>query len=149
MIENKINQARQKNTQNDELKSNRFNLKKFLTKKRIFSSIVIIVFLWIVLSILSSMSAWKAVFLDDKQVFFGKTINVPFTKFITLRRVHYVDSQGQPTPVAGSLEKPDIVISPLSNMVHGPKDTMKINKSHILYYEELRPDTTLVKGLNK
>jgi hypothetical protein len=124
-------------------------VKRHSFKASLLSGVGIIVLLWAILNIFSSWFAWKAVFLDNNQVFFGKFINIPFTSKIVLRQTHYIksDTIGDQSQVDSSVS--DAVIAPLQDMVHGPKSTRIINKEHVLYYEVLRTNTTLVKGLNE
>ncbi len=115
----------------------------------ILYAIVIIGMLWWILSLFSSWYAWKAVFLSNGQVFFGKFINIPFSSKIALKKVHYIKSN-QPTQNGVQVDEgEDVIIAPIEDMLHGPEDTRIILKNQIVYYERLRAGTTLVKGLNE
>lgn len=124
----------------------RINKHHYSLRFSITLAIIILGILWIIMSVGSSWFSWKAVFLDNNQVYFGKMISIPFTSKITLRQVHFIRPDA---PDTASSTASDIIIAPLSDMVHGPKNTMVISKNHILYYETLQSGTTLVKGLNK
>lgn len=136
-------------------KSRRFFLTSFLF------AVVIIGATWWILSLVSSRLAWKAVFLDSNQVYFGRFTNIPFTSSIKLHDVHYLKpvttntgdsntantsgtSSPEPAPAQGDLSVLSVI-----NDVHGPEDVMVINKDHILYYQKLRPNSTLFRGLSE
>ncbi len=118
-------------------------------KKRTISVVLAtVIALWFLISFLSNVFTWKAVFLDSNQVFFGKFINVPFVSTITLRKAHFIkpDESGSAT---STTPKQSMIISEIGEMPHSPTDTMVISKDHILYYESLRSDSSLVKGLEQ
>ncbi len=43
--------------------------------------------------------------------------------------------------------QPSLTVVPITNDLHGPKSIMVVRKSHVLYYQELREDSVLHKGL--
>jgi hypothetical protein len=100
-----------------------------------------IVILWVVFSYIASVSAWKAVFLDNTQVYFGHYTHIPFTRFATLRDVYFLREEGTTAESA--------VIVPLTAEPHGPKGYMKINMDHVVGIHILRPDSTLVKTIEE
>jgi hypothetical protein len=75
-------------------------------------------------------------------VYFGKSISLPFSSTITLRHVYFLrnDAGGATSSVA---------VVPLERDIHGPKDKMTIFKAHILYIEELRPTSMLLKAIEE
>jgi hypothetical protein len=102
--------------------------------------IAIVLVLWYLVPIIFyALSPWRAVFLDNGQVYFGKMSSVPFSKTITLKSVYYIN--------ANKGASQDIVLSKLIDDVHGPSDVLKISKTHILYYETLRSNSNLVKAI--
>ncbi len=129
-----------------EKKINRNRPVKYLRRFVMVFALISIFIIWFLLNLISSWLSWKAVFLGNNQVFFGKFIDVPFSDSITLRKAHYIktDSAG----VEGVKDQ-DIVIAPIREMIHGPKDFMVIYKENILYYENLRAETALFKGLDQ
>lgn len=118
-------------------------------KKRTLTIVVLtILVLWFLISFLSSTFAWKAVFLDSNQVFFGKFVNIPFVSTITLRKAHFI----KPDEVDSASSTPtrqNMIISKIGEMPHGPAEDMVISKDHILYYENLKPGSSMVKGLEQ
>jgi hypothetical protein len=123
--------------------------KKPKLKKKFASSfglaIVIIIATWCVLSVVSSRLAWKAVVLENGQIFFGRFSYVPFRSTVALHNAHYMKSG----PSAASSTVSDFTVLPVTGDVHGPTDTMIIRKDHIQYYQVIRSDTTLYKGLSE
>lgn len=99
---------------------------------------------WIILSLVSSRLAWRAVFLESGQVYFGRFTYVPFSSTVTLHDAHYLKPGSDQADASGV---PNLTILPVSGDVHGPVSTMTITKSHILYYQGLRKGTVLYKGL--
>lgn len=136
------------NTRSQPIKkrSKRFFLTSFLF------AVFIIGLTWWILSTVSSRLTWKAVFLDSNQVYFGRFNYVPFLSTVTLHDVHYLrpltDADIQTGTSTEKIEGDLSVLSILGD-VHSPKDSMIINKNHILYYQEIRPDSVLFRGLSE
>lgn len=101
---------------------------------------------WALLTFISNSLAWKAVFLDSNQVFFGRFISIPFSSTITLHDAYYLKS-GNGEDGAETL--PNLMITSVEDDAHAPFSKTTIRKSHILYYQKLRPGTTLYKGLQQ
>ena len=83
-------------------------------------------------------NAYQAVFFTNGQVYFGKLQNFD-SDTLTLTDIFYLQapptttsSNPQPTSSAS-----DVQLVKLGNEVHGPEDQMVINKSQILFYENL------------
>jgi len=90
-------------------------------------------------------SQYYAVFLTNDQVYFGKMlINNKFE--MVLSEVYYVSVNGQST--TEQLGQTQFQLVKLGNEIHGPTDKMFINKDQILFYEQLRNDSTVVKTIN-
>jgi hypothetical protein len=84
---------------------------------------------------------YQAVFLDNGQVYFGKIMG-PKSNVYRLSDVYYVQ-QG-----AANLDtKMDFTILKLGNEVHGPMDTMDILASHILFIEDMKPDSKVLQAI--
>ncbi len=104
---------------------------------------VVVLVVWYVFSTLISFGAWKAVFLNNGQVFFGKFVDVPLSRTITLREVFYIQDN-KPNSATTTYQVARII-----NDIHGPSDKMIITKDQILYFEVLRSTSPFVKGLNQ
>src|SRR3989344_8770085 len=94
-------------------------------------------------------SGYSAVFMTNNQVYFGKLSdsNTPLPK---LREVYYlrVDRPLQPPPATESAQ-PDVQLVKLGNELHGPVDEIQFNRDQILYIEELKSDSRIVKAIEE
>lgn len=81
--------------------------------------------------------AYQAVFLTSDQTYFGHLKNIN-SEYLLLSDVYYVrvtqDGSGQMVKL-GAIEP------------HGPKDKMIINKEQVLFWENLRFDSQVVKTI--
>ena len=82
-------------------------------------------------------SAYQAIFLTNDQIYFGYLKNIN-SDYLILSDVYYikVDEEG-----AGQLIKLG-AIEP-----HGPKDKMIINQDQVIFWENLKPDSTVVQKI--
>lgn len=85
---------------------------------------------------------WQAVFLINGQVYFGRLREVN-REYILLKDTYYlrVNQQLQPSPQ----QQPQLNLVKLGNEVHGPEDTMYIPKSQIIFWENMRDDSSVVQ----
>ena len=81
--------------------------------------------------------AYQAVFLSNDQIYFGRLKNVS-SDYLILKDVYYV-KVGESG--AGQLIKLG------ATEPHGPKDEMIINKDQVMFWENLRFDSPVVKGI--
>lgn len=91
-------------------------------------------------------SDYQAVFLVSGQVYFGNIYDRTETD-VYLEDVYYlqVDSAEQ----ALNLENgADVSILRLYNELHGPEDSIEINRSEVRYVENLREDSEIVQAIN-
>lgn len=99
------------------------------------------------LSATINQSTYQAVFLTNGQVYFGKLSN-PWSKYVRLTDVYYVQtkdgvqSQDLSNPGAG-----DMALIKLGKEMHDPADKMEINRSQILFIEDLKTDSKVVKAI--
>ena len=81
---------------------------------------------------------YQAVFFTNGQVYFGKLQNID-ADTLTLTDIFYL--QAQPTTTSSNPQPTssasDVQLVKLGNEVHGPEDKMIINKSQILFFENL------------
>ena len=89
---------------------------------------------------------YKAIFLDNDQVYFGKIKNT-FGKYVTITDVYYFGKGLSAN--SGQADKGDIVLIKLGTEVHRPTDEMKILESHILYIEKLSADSRVVAAIKE
>lgn len=90
---------------------------------------------------------WRAVFLTNNQVYFGKLSYRPFFSAAKLTNVYYLQVSEQLQPQDGSASQQEIKIIKFGNELHRPKDMMMIPKSQILFWEELRKDSPIVEKI--
>ena len=91
---------------------------------------------------------YKAVFLNNNQVYFGKIAFSLDSNFITLKDAYYIRVDQIQTQGQGV--QPNLLLAKLGvSEIHKPTSTMKINKSMILYIEELEPDSPIIVAMNK
>lgn len=89
---------------------------------------------------------WQAVFLTNGQFYFGH-IEKENNRDVYLSEVYYLESSnplqqdGQPTP------RGELSLVKLGNELHGPVDTMILNRDHVLFTEDLRDDGKVVQAI--
>lgn len=91
---------------------------------------------------LIAKDAWQAVFLTNNQVYFGK-IDSLRGDYITLREVFYL--QSNQTINSDQKESGEINLIKLGSEIHGPENAMHISKNQIIFWENLKPNSKIVK----
>ena len=90
-------------------------------------------------------NSYKAIFLSNGQVYFGK-ISERGWQTVTMNEVYYFQLKNSTTSaVAGD----DLSLIKLGNELHGPEDSLEINWDHILFIESLRRDSRIVGAIEK
>ena len=93
---------------------------------------------------------YQAVFLTNNQVYFGK-LSSPKSDYPVLRDIFYLQVTQTLQPQDPNVSPPaggqQIQLVKLGNELHGPIDEMKINKDQILFIEDLKPDSQVVKAI--
>lgn len=94
-------------------------------------------------------SGYSAIFLSNNQVYFGKLTDAS-SQYPKLTDVYYlrVDRPLQPPPATESAQ-PDVQLVKLGNELHGPTDEIKFNREQILYIEDLKSDSRIVKAIEE
>ena len=95
-------------------------------------------------------SDYTAVFLVNNQVYFGKLGSSINSQFVSLEDVYYLQVQQQIQPASKdkkASDQPNISLIKLGGELHGPTDTMQINRDQILLIEDLRTDSNLVAAI--
>jgi len=83
---------------------------------------------------------YQAVFLDNGQVYFGK-LKKSGDDFYELTDVYYLQ-----TGSAG-VDQASLSLLKLGNEAHGPEDKMQINKDHVLFIEDMKSESKVVKAI--
>lgn len=117
--------------------------------KLLMSGIVIVAVLFgavfIFLKNQPNSNSYKAIFLSNGQVYFGK-ISERGWQTVTMNEVYYFQLKNTTTSaVAGD----DLSLIKLGNELHGPEDSLEINWDHILFVESLRRDSRIVGAIEK
>lgn len=95
---------------------------------------------------------YQAVFLTNGQVYFGK-VKSGKADPVVLRDIFYfqVTQQLQPAPNPSESPKsvPQISLVKLGNELHGPTDEMRVTRSQVLFIENLKEDSSVVKAIKE
>lgn len=86
---------------------------------------------------------YQAVFLNNGQAYFGK-LSAPGGDFYYLRKVFYLAQQ---KPLQAGKASGETLVK-LGNEIHGPEDLMVINRSQILFVENLKPGGKVSQAIN-
>ena len=91
---------------------------------------------------------FQAIFLNGGQVYFGKVHSLN-DKFITIDNIYYlrVNQQVQPNQSSTSSANQDVSLAKLGCELHGPTDSMVINRDQVLFWENLKADGQVTKAI--
>lgn len=92
---------------------------------------------------------YQAVFLNGGQVYFGKISDIN-SKSVGLNSIYYlrVNQQVQPNQ-ANNPSANDISLVKLGCELHGPDDSMVINREQVIFWENLKTDGQVTKAINE
>jgi hypothetical protein len=119
----------------------------FFTIKRVILIIVVILLAYWGFNIFTGQDSWRAVFLTNNQVYFGHFKWIPFQSTIELTDVYYLQVS-QPLQ-QNSQEAQEVRVIKLGSEIHGPEDMMIIPKDSILFWEDLKPDSAIVRRIKE
>ncbi|MBW3568542.1 hypothetical protein KY385_00215 [Candidatus Parcubacteria bacterium] len=93
-------------------------------------------------------SKYQAVFLNNGQVYFGH-INELNRDFLSVSDIYYlrVNQQVQPDQKEPQASQNDVSLVKLGCELHGPQDSMVINRSQITFWENLKDDGQVAKAV--
>lgn len=92
---------------------------------------------------------YQAVFMTNGQVYFGKLDDIN-SSYADLTDVYYLQVQQAVQPAAKQAEQTSQVsLTKLGSELHGPTDKMHISRDQILFWENLKGDSTVVKAINE
>lgn len=86
---------------------------------------------------------YQAVFLSTDQVYFGRIIELN-NKYINLSDVYYLSAQKSDDQKETNLE-----LVKLGCEVHGPQDQLVVNRDQVTFWENIKDDSTVVKGIKQ
>lgn len=101
-------------------------------------------------------SGYQAVFLTNNQVYFGKLSDAS-GQYVTLSDIYYLQVtqpplQGSQNPgqtPAAQQAQPQLSLVKLGQELHGPVDSMQINRDQILFYEDIKEDGRVMKAIRE
>jgi hypothetical protein len=95
---------------------------------------------------------YQAVFLTNGQVYFGKLHQIG-GNYYKLSNVYYLQAtqsnDGSSNPQQAATANSGVQLIKLGNEVHGPEDSMVIERSQVLFFENLKNDGKVVDSINK
>lgn len=93
---------------------------------------------------LVDQNGYQAVFLDNNQIYFGHLKNV-YSQYPVLKDVYYIEVSETTS------EKKSQTINKLVKLgetePHKPKSEMILNSRHLLFWENMRPDSQVVRAI--
>ena len=102
-------------------------------------------------SLIDTEDSYQAVFLSNGQVYFGNIVKENRSE-IHMNNVYYLQVQQQLREESNENKgaaQPDLSLVKLGNELHAPKDAMFINRKHVLFVENLKDDSTVVKAIEE
>jgi hypothetical protein len=102
-------------------------------------------------------SGYQAVFLTNGQVYFGK-LSGESGDYATLKDIYYLQVtqpplQGSQTGTTGAAAQPQaqpqLSLVKLGNELHGPVDSMQINRDQILFFEDMKDDGKVMQAIRE
>lgn len=93
-------------------------------------------------------SKYQAVFLNGGQVYFGKINNLN-AQFMGVSDIYYlrVNQQVQPDQQQTKTAANDISLVKLGCELHGPSDSMVINREQVIFWENLKDEGQVAKAV--
>lgn len=104
---------------------------------------------------LETTSDFQAVFLDNGQVYFGKLSEEG--QWLKLTDVYYLQVEDSSLQAAGSSDEADdaektptstdIKLVKLGSELHGPEDTMHIDRGDVLFWENMKENSKVMEAI--
>src|SRR3989344_5457124 len=105
-------------------------------KYYLFLGLIIFFLSYVIGAKIEAARHWRAVFLTNNQVYFGKFTNLSFLPNIRLRQIYYLQLSGALQQASDQINNStQIKLIKLGKELHGPADLMVIPKSQILFWE--------------
>ena len=89
---------------------------------------------------------YQALFLTNGQVYFGKLSNIDGS-WVKLSDIYYLQVQQTVQPKdskAADAANPQVSLAKLGNELHGPEDQMYVDRSQVLFWENLKDSGKVV-----
>lgn len=94
----------------------------------------------------TTSGAYSAFFLSNGSVYFGKATEST-QPYVILREVYYLRPTGGATNSNTNSADAGLALVRLESELQGPTDQMRINRDHIIFIEELRDDSQVVRAI--
>lgn len=93
---------------------------------------------------------YQAVFLTNDQVYFGK-ISSMTGDTITIGDVYYLKQKGSTDTTKDQGQSQEVQLAKLGagNEVHNPDNEMRINRTQVLFWENIKDDSQVVKTIKQ
>lgn len=92
---------------------------------------------------------YQAVFLNNGQVYFGN-IQALNTKYIDLDHIYYLQTNNQGEQAAATTNSStNVSLVKLGCELHAPYDQMVINRDQVIFWENLKDDSQVVKAIDQ
>jgi hypothetical protein len=88
----------------------------------------------------------QAVFLNGGQVYFGKISDLN-SKYLNMNNIYYLRVNQQVQPGQTNTNANDISLVKLGCELHGPQDSMTINREQVIFWENLKADGQVAKAV--
>lgn len=94
-----------------------------------------------------SQGRYQALFLTNGQVYFGKIVGMN-ADTVTMKDIYYLQQgvQAQEKDKA-TTNSSQLQLTKLGKELHGPEDAMYVERSQVLFWENLRDDSEVVKNI--
>ncbi len=90
---------------------------------------------------------YQAVFLNNGQVYFGNVQSIS-AKTIDLRNIYYLQTNGATgTEAQASTAASNVSLVKLGCELHAPYDQMLVNSDQVIFWENLKDDSQVVKAI--
>lgn len=94
---------------------------------------------------------YQAVFLTNGQVYFGK-LKMLNGGYMKLNDIYYLQTKAKSAEAGlqdSSDSSTDVTLIKLGNEIHGPEDEMIISKDQILFFENMKSNSTVSLSIEK
>lgn len=88
-------------------------------------------------------NSYQVVFLDNNQVYFGKITEIT-NRYIILQKPYFIQVQQEQLNLEEQEDQPEMKLISIKDEFHKPKDYMIIEKSSVMFIEELRSSSQIV-----
>lgn len=92
-----------------------------------------------------SQGKYQALFLTNGQVYFGKIVGLTGDT-VTMKDIYYLQ-QGVQNQEKTETTSSQLQLTKLGKELHGPEDAMYIERSQVLFWENLKDDSEVVKNI--